>query len=231
MRSLALFCIIVLALAAAPQKKSAPLRKETRTYRGLLVSMSDEEIAIELSDKRALLLQRDSSTKFSKPGIKPGDTVSVDITDDEKGYLHALLVTLEKEGEMPQAPMQGGGARRSATDNEPAVAPDVAPRATTVNPSGENIDPDGGGPPKIRRGIPTPRPASRLPEDNERPAAAPVSRFPAGEVSAEKVNVPVSTTGGERPFIEKAREVAYSFVDTLPNYTVKQVTTRCPTTL
>jgi hypothetical protein len=226
MRTLALFCTIVLALAAAPQKKSAPLKKETRTYRGLLVSMNNEEIAIELSDKRALLLQRDSSTKFSKPGIKPGDTVTVDITDDEKGYLHALAVTLEKAGELPEAARQGGGARRSATDEEPAVTPDVAPRATTVNPSDNNIDPDGGGPPKIRRGIPARHTPSAVEEREPPPAAASVSRFPAGEVSASVVNVPVAATSGERPFIEKAREVAYSFVDTLPNYTVKQVTTR-----
>ena len=234
MRSLAVFCILVLALAATPQKKSAPLSKETRTYRGLLISMTSEEIAIELSDKRALLLQRDSGTKFSKPGIKPGDTVSVEISDDEKGYLHALSVTLEKEGEPPAAPRPGGGARRSATDEEPAVTPDVAPRATTVNPSGNNVDPDGGGPPKIRRGAPPKRPSATVAEASETPAAAPpVSRFPAGEVSAsrppeesrETVNASVSN-GGEKPFIERAREVAYSFVETLPSYTVKQVTTR-----
>ena len=237
MRSLALFCIMILALAAAPQKKSAPLKKDTRSYRGVLISMTDEEIAIELADKRALLLQRDSNTKFSKPGMKPGDTVSVEITDDEKGYLHALTVTFEKEGESGRMPIAADepGVKPPGV-MPPGVMPDVAPRATTVNSGDNNTDPDGGGPPKLRRGPPPKRaPSSRAPssDDTSEPSApVAVSRFPAGDDSSrarhesgETVNVSTNASG-ERPFIDKARETAYTFVETLPNYTVKQVTTR-----
>ncbi len=240
MRSLALFLTIVFALTAAPQAQRRPAasaRKETRTYRGLLTALEDDELTIELSDKRALILKRDKSTNFNKPGIKPGDTVSVEITDDEKGYLYALNVTLEKAGEMPD--MERRGPRRMPTnpDNEPGVAPAVAPRATTVN-SGENVDPDGGGPPKLKRGVPAPRKQTSTTADEPPPItreeAARISRFPSGEVASsagdeapvQRGNYVRTRGDGEVPFIERARETAYTFVETLPNYTVKQVTTR-----
>jgi hypothetical protein len=232
MRSLALCLTMILALTAAPQaqRKSSPSKKETRTYRGLLTAINDEELTIELSDKRALILKRDASTKFSKPGTKPGDTVSVEITDDEKGYLYALNVTLEKEGQLSEPERRGGG-RMPSNPDEPGVAPDVMPRATTVT-SGEQIDPDGGGPPRLKRGQPPPKRPIATPV--EEPAAAPVSRFPAGEIAASagdeaparRGNIVSARSDGERPFIERARETAYSFVETLPNYSVKQVTTR-----
>jgi len=231
MRSLCLFFVLMLALAAAPQpRKSAPGKKDTRTYRGTLVSMNEEEIAIELSDKRALILKRDSSTKFTKPGTKPGDIVSVEITDDDKGYLYALVVTLEKEGELPDT-RQPGGRRLPVNPDDPDVKADVSPRATTVNSGDNTVDPDGGGPPKLKRGIPARRPPTNVRELEPEPVTAAVSRFPAGEVasssgSGENVSVVARSSDPNRPFIERARETAYSFVETLPNYTVKQVTTR-----
>ena len=89
--------------------------------------------------------------------------------------------------------------------------------------------------PKLTRGRQTPRKPVEREEDEPVTAAsnrAPVPRpAPLGEDRSTgptlQRDAPKADPESEvDSFIEKAREVAYTFVDTLPNYTVKQLTTR-----
>jgi hypothetical protein len=105
-------------------------------------------------------------------------------------------------------------------------------------------DPNDSGPPKIRRGVPPPNSDPPLIARNDSPAPGRPS------IHAEEVNgvtrtpgVPTVDAGAPDgdgaarqtfrssgdPVIDKAREAAFSFAETLPNYVVKQFTTRLVT--
>jgi hypothetical protein len=117
----------------------------------------------------------------------------------------------------------------------PAPAPTAAPppeddadlRPTTlVRPPDPPADADDPGKPELRRGAPPRRPlASSLPVITEPAANAPgkaqPSTQPAGAAPARGPILPQ-----EDPMIEKAREVAVSYLESLPNFYCQQMTTR-----
>ncbi|GEM_PF-989328 len=76
--------------------------------------------------------------------------------------------------------------------------------------------------PKVKRGRPAPRPKD--PDDD----VAEPTIAASGAVSPIPVEAPKVATQPEQldPLIEKAREIALEFAETLPNYLAKQVTTR-----
>lgn len=119
--------------------------------------------------------------------------------------------------------------------------PDNAPPPTQMRPPDAKPDPDDPGRPVLKRGAPAPRrqaaeePAAVAPVA----AAAPVvvARSPQGPITATvsglpQAPVPQATIPqpaiplGDDPVITKAREAAFSYSETLPNYLVQQMTTR-----
>jgi hypothetical protein len=80
-------------------------QKQLQTTSGMLREITDDSIVISAEDSRIINFKRADSTKFLKGGkeipertIKPGDHVSIEASQDETGYLHAVRVTFEKEG-------------------------------------------------------------------------------------------------------------------------------------
>lgn len=92
-------------------------------------------------------------------------------------------------------------------------------------------DPDDPGPPKLRRGIPVKRPqtaprevaSAKLPASAPAPAPVEAVAPPVREVEAGPAPPEAKP---EDPLIEKAREAAESFSETLPNYICQQFTAR-----
>ena len=102
--------------------------------------------------------------------------------------------------------------------------PDNAPPPTIVKPPDPKPDSDDPGKPVLRRGAPAPRKqaAEESPIQHQIPPA-PTVKAPI----AETVQAPIPLA--DDPVIAKARKAAFSFTETLPNYTVQQITTRYET--
>jgi hypothetical protein len=109
--------------------------------------------------------------------------------------------------------------------------PEIVVPATVMKPPDPKPDADDPGKPALRRGVPAPRrqpveeaasvpppPTSKTPV-----AVAPSSQpAPAIAVATPVAIIPIQ----DDPIITKAREAAASYLDTLPNYLVQQMTTR-----
>src|SRR5581483_1112846 len=117
---------------------------------------------------------------------------------------------------------------REAAKSAPAPKQDEvdnAPSPTILKPPDPKPDPDDPGRPVLRRGAPAPR-EEKAPEFARR-------QDPPASPPAPKVSSPAPPTApipvGDDPIIAKAREAAFSFTETLPNYMVQQITTRYQT--
>jgi hypothetical protein len=191
--------------------------------------------------------------------MQPGDHLNIDATQDDNGYYHAKNVTQVKVGTPAEraaasqpvdpSPVAGGGnsdgddrprIRRAANGAGDSNVP--APASPPVPPAPPN--PNDPGPPRVRRGVPPPNSDPPLVARSDSPAPGRPS------IHAEEVNgvtrmpgapvVDTSAAGGggiDRPgfpssgdpVIDNARDAAFSFAETLPNYVVKQFTTRFAT--
>lgn len=158
-------------------------------YRGTVKSISLETLTVALPDTRILTFRLTKETKYWKGGaavdrteLRVGVEVRVEAQRRGEGLLEALKVELWK-----------------APPGEPEEAP--APAVTQPPP-----DPDEA-PPRLQRGRPAPRPASRAPVDD--PAA---------------VSPPTPEPPDE--FLEQSRRMSLSFSESLPNYLCRQTTTR-----
>lgn len=239
----------------SPKEKTAP--ENTTSIRGMLRAINDEAILVEAADTRILSFKRSEKTRFIKNGedikpaaFSPGDHVEVESLQDEKGYLYAVSLALEKTGSASEkasasrplevemrAPPSDEDERpvlRRAGELEklppaPAAAATVTPAPAAVpppEPAADDED-DDSGPPRLRRGKPTARAprqtaSARIPE--KFPPPVPQAAPPAPAAAA------VPAPAAANPIIEKARETALNFTETLPNYICQQVTARFITT-
>jgi hypothetical protein len=107
-------------------------------------------------------------------------------------------------------------------DNDTA---DLRP-TTMVRPPDAPRDSDDPGPPELRRGVPQQRPlASSIPVVNDPPqSSAPLVAPPAARQETRGAIVPQ-----EDPIISDARNVAYNYIVSLPNFLCQQMTTRYET--
>jgi hypothetical protein len=110
--------------------------------------------------------------------------------------------------------------------------PDNSPPPTQMRPPDPKPDPDDPGKPALRRGVP-PRRQTAEPVETASVATSPTTppvKAPVAE--ATKTNAPPSETApqpiplGDDAVITKAREAAFAYSETLPNYLVQQMTTR-----
>jgi hypothetical protein len=162
-------------------------------------------------------------------------------SDDDRPRLHRSPGSDTAQN----APVTPQITRGDSSDSQTASRAPAPPVPPTPSAPPALPDPNDPGPPKIRRGVPPP--------SNSPPLIAQTDPSPASRPSihADEVNgvtrtpdAPLIDTnggsaggGGERrifpssgdPVIDKAREAAFSFSETLPNYVVKQFTTRYET--
>lgn len=89
------------------KKKSKTQQEEQNLQQvtGMLRKMDAKTIVLEAEDTRILNMGRSKDTKFLKNGedikpdvLKPGDHLSIEFSEDDKGFLSAVHVMLEKEG-------------------------------------------------------------------------------------------------------------------------------------
>jgi len=164
--------------------------------------------------------------------------------DDDRPRLHRS----PSSDTTQNAPITPQITRGDSSDSQTAsrVPAPAAPPAPPAPP-----DPNDPGPPRIRRGIPPASSSPPLVAQNDAPAAARPS-IHANEVNGvtRTPDAPLIDTNGADtrsggdtshgsdrrifpssgdPVIDKAREAAFSFAETLPNYVVKQFTTRYET--
>ncbi len=132
------------------------------------------------------------------------------------------------------APKEEPAPEPAPVANAPAASKteeaDNAPPPTIVRPPDPRPDPDDPGKPVLRRGAPAPRNTSADARGTESPVAAPAPPPQLSKPAAPPA--PPSQSGiplGDDPIIAKAREAAFSFTETLPNYMVQQITTRYET--
>ncbi len=193
------------------------------TINGILRHISDDDMVVQTDDKVIVTIALGITTKYYKASggmmksaeLQPGDHVNIDATQDDKGIYHAKNVNQIKVGTPAER-----GAASSAVAGPP--------------------DPTDPGPPALKRGAAPRRSASSDPEP-------PLVADSRPSIHANEVNgvtrppdAPKVDTSGARavgpggyilpqsgdPVIDSAREAAFSYSDTLPNFVVKQFTTR-----
>ena len=200
-------------------KKSAATAPVNPHIQGVVRRLSADTLEMEADDTRFISIGLTKTT--TKPdALKPGDHVDVEVTQDDEGrYTAVSIQTAEKPKEAGAAP---------APPNTPPAAPpevrnDEADRpATTDAPTGPLYEKGDSGPPKLKRGIPAPKkPSEPLVEVPPEATASVTSNAPAAAApSAEAPGDP------RVALINKARAAAGSYLESLPNYLCRQVTTR-----
>lgn len=184
-----------------------------KTITGMLRQMTDDNVVIQTGDKSTVIVALGITTKYYKGtpsgsmivarDFQPGDRVSVEATEDNRGLYHALNLSLVKPG----TPAERAAARRPL-DGDSAEA----------------------GPPELRRGIPKRTPSSSsdapsTPVAEARPALTSPSS-PAVDVVNEAVPPRYIPPPSGDPVIDKARQAAFAYSQALPNFIVKEYTTR-----
>jgi hypothetical protein len=201
--------------------KTAPANAHIK---GVVRKLSDDTLEMEADDTRFVSIGLTKTT--TKPdALKPGDHVDVEVTQDDEGRYTAVSI---QPSEKPKE-AAAGAAPATPPSNPPAVPPQVnndeAERpATVAAPTGPLYEKGDSGPPKLKRGIPAPRKSSApLVEVPPEAAAAVTSNAPAIAPAAPPAENPGDPRGA---LINKAHAAAASYLESLPNYVCRQVTTR-----
>lgn len=197
------------------KKGSNPDQKDsasaTRTLSGVIRVVEAKSFDLESDDTRILTIQFTDST--AKPAeMKRGDGVDVEVTQDKDGMYQA--VKIQSNPDIAKKIL----ANYRAEEPEGRTAP---PPTILVRP-GATHDPDDAGPPKLKRGKPAQRESAAKQDDDDGAATpAPVAErtVPAAPPAAPRVNP-------RQAFVEKARVVAASYIQGLPNYICQEVVTR-----
>lgn len=194
-----------------PRRSKTKEQKTEQTYiiRGVIRSIDAKSLEMDASDERVVTFQITAATK--KPdGLIAGDKVEIDATKDDEGVFSA--VTIKKTG---------SAATRTASSAPAPGSPDAPEdnRPATTMQTPVPSDPDEGGPPKLKRGVPK---GARKPA----PATTEVAR---NEIPASSENAPPpdpAVAEARLALIDKAREASQNFLAGLPNYMCQQFTTR-----
>ncbi len=177
-------------------KRNSSDSKPSQTYSGAIRRVDEKSIDIEATDTRILTIQISDST--TKPDqLKPGDGVDVVATQDKDGTFQA--VSIKSNPEM---------ARKIETNDQVEPEERTGPPPTILVRPGQDGDSDA---PRLKRGIPDRVASSRSNDDSAPPRIQAPPPPPANPRQA---------------FIEKARVVAGTFLENLPNYVCQEITTR-----
>ncbi len=184
----------------------------------------------------------DSSSSDSdpdRPRLRRSNSDGTATSDSASTQVPAVQAAPRQASAPTPAPRSAPAADSSRDDNAPVSSATVSRRPGVSSPtgSGQSVasSADDSGPPVLRRNsAPT-----NTPSDTQVASSGPVRERPS--LSADDVNgvttLPAVTTApasrpnalGGDPVIEQARDAAFSFSETLPNYVVKQITNRYAT--
>jgi hypothetical protein len=202
------------------------------SLRGTFRAQDNQEIFIETEDKRLLVVKLAKTTEFWKGGAKiksltfsAGDQLVIDATEDENRKYNAIAIVFDRSG------TESEKAAASQPIEETAFHRAQNTGSKPANPNRKN-EPETSGPPSTIQAV-------QAGEDPDRPKLARGRRAPPTHLEAEPA-VPVTSrkpaavvipsSNEPDPFIDRAREEIGNYLATLPNYTVKQLTTRYTST-
>src|ERR1700682_4663900 len=199
--------------ATSTDGKTAPANAHIQ---GVVRKVSADTLEMEADDTRFVSISLIKTT--TKPeGLKPGDHIDVEVTQDAEGRYTAVSVQpAEKPKEAP------AGAVAPPPSNPSAPADEADRPATVATPTGPLYEKGDSRPPKLKRGIPPPKkpsePLVEVPPEVAAPATSNASA-PAAHTA--------ETPGDPRvALVNKARTAADRYLDSLPNYLCRQITTR-----
>ena len=205
------------------EKNPAPT---TQTFSGVIRSLTDKSFEMDSTDTRILAFE--ISEKTVKPAdLKKGEGVDVEATQDNDGTFHA--VSIKKNAEVARnMPAMAPDIPTEPPPGSPAPAGTAEPTAvdrpsTTMSPAPPSRDADDPGPPQLKRGKPVAHASTHRPEIAERAAAAPTTAGTAPEAPAA---APMLPSTSRQALVDKAREVASTFLEGLPNYICQEMATR-----
>ncbi len=210
------------------KSSSSEARAVNQTFSGAIRKVDKSSFDLEAEDTRILTIQINDSTTKPSNELKPGDGVDVVAAQDKDGLFQAVSIK-----------MNPALSRKIETADQATGAPDAPveeertgpPPTILVRPDQQSND--GDAPPKLKRGVPDRVEQQRKAEQTQLPPAPrEVADASAGAGSARQ---PAETVA-QRPrmeasnprmaLVEKAREVAGSFLENLPNYVCQELTTR-----
>ena len=187
--------------------------QDVQNITGVLRRLDEKSLVVEADDTRILSLGRSATTKFSKDGsdikpdiLKPGDHLLIEAVEDDKGFLSAVNVMLQKEGtaeERAQAstPVEISTQASSPDDerpvqrrkDSPSEPEKAAPEAgTAASAPTSNPAPSGASPPK---------PPANAPEIVPPEAGLDLDHIPASTSS----RVPVDSTDSGPPRLQRGK--------------------------
>src|SRR5665213_3366493 len=126
--------------------RTAPDAQPTRNFTGTLRKISTSELSIESDDKRVLTIALYSTTRYFKTqadadssttrssgtakrtDFQPGDEVSVDATENDRGDLRAVNVAKIKEAGKEPTTNDRGGSGSSPSSSTAGAGDDDRPR-------------------------------------------------------------------------------------------------------
>jgi hypothetical protein len=188
------------------QKSTAPV---SHNFSGVIRKLDEKSFDLELEDTRFLIIHFGDST--SKPAdVRIGDGVDVVATGDRDAPFQASSIKPNPEI------AKTINANDQIEPDEPVVER-TAPPPTILARPGSQTDDDDGAPPRLKRGKPVQQASTR-----ETYPDPPVSSQPITEPRVE----PPPPVDSRQAFIEKARAVAASYLEGLPNYICQEVATR-----
>lgn len=194
-------------LGRSRKTNTSDAKPVNQTFSGAVRKVDAKSFDLEAEDTRILTIQITDAT--TKPALKPGDGVDVVVTQDKDGLFLAVSV---KSNPKFSRVIQ---AIDDQVEPEPVEERTGPPPTILVRP--DQLSNDGDAPPKLRRGVPDRVAAQRKEED-----AAP----PRPEIAPLPPPTPAQTVNPRMAFVEKAREVAGTFLQGLPNYVCQELTTR-----
>ena len=209
------------AFGQSGRSPAAPAAAPSETLYGMLLSISATDLVLDTGEDLPVHAQINSATKYlstmgkvKASDFEPGDKVTVEATHGDGDHYVSATITLNKKGSA--ADKQNAKSKLNPPAPPIAAAPTpAAPTPTAISRS------DDSGPPTLRRNTPSVQPAPAQPVPTQRPS---LSAEDVDGVTRTPMAPPPPT--GDDPVIDQTREVAASFTQTLPNYIVKQFTTR-----
>ncbi|HEX4593166.1 MAG TPA: DUF5666 domain-containing protein, partial [Bryobacteraceae bacterium] len=195
---------------------------QPRNFSGVIRALNDKSFDLETTDTRILTIQL--TDKTVKPeGLKTGDGVDVEATQNADGAF--LASTIKANAEIARKIIPSGQVSSGGAEPEPEEERTGPPPTILVRPDQNRAD--GDEPPKLKRGKPVEYASNkRSREDDAADAPAARDSDARATVRREPPPPPPPPVNPRQAFIEKARTMAGTFVEGLPNYVCQENTTR-----
>jgi hypothetical protein len=190
------------------QSGNKPATSESSdTYRGVIRKLDGTSMDLEIEDTRFLIIDFAAATS-KPPDLRTGDGVDVTASEDSEGNFHASSIQFDRDIAKTINANDAIVVRQEEGRTAPPPTILVRPDASDSN------DGDDSGPPKLKYGKPVQRASDPIPADA--PSTASLSRREPPQPAGDP----------HMALVEKARRVAASFLQGLPNYVVAEDTTR-----